>query len=359
MTTLSSSSPTATATDTSGKPVTVRGVAANNRNRLVILICAVVLLAVVTALSIMVGARNIAFSVVWEAMTNPQEIDEHFVIRDLRIPRTIVGLGVGCALGIAGALIQALTRNPLTDPGILGVNSGAAFAVAVGVSVAGISAIEQYIWFAFIGALLATVVVYAIGSSGRGGADPLRLVLAGVALGAVLGGLTSAMTLFNPKAFDQMRGWGAGSIVGRSLDVFWPTVPFMVVGLLLAAFCARSLNSIALGDDLAKALGTQVLRTRILVIIAVTLLAGSATAVAGPIGFVGLMIPHVSRWLVGPDQRWILAYTVVLSPLLLLSADVVGRLIIPSMEIPVGILTAIVGAPVLIVLVRRRKASGL
>lgn len=316
-------------------------------------------LALTALLSVMVGSRDIPFSVVLDAVFAPGAVEDHYVITDLRIPRTVVAIVVGAALGIAGGLIQALTRNPLADPGILGVNAGAAFAVAIGIGAFGVASIAGYVWFAFAGALLVSVAVYAIGAVGRGGADPLRLVLAGVALGAVLGGLTSGLTLLDPQAFDKMRNWGAGTVVGRSLDLVWPVLPFLVIGFVIALIVARPLNAIALGEDMAAALGADVLRTRILVIIAVTLLAGGATAIAGPIGFIGLMVPHVARWIVGPDQRWILAYTLVLSPILLLVADIVGRVVMRPAEIPVGIVTAFVGAPVLIVLIRRRKVSSL
>ncbi|MGO3885467.1 MAG: FecCD family ABC transporter permease, partial [Mycetocola sp.] len=321
------------------------GLARTNTYRLLTLLGILCVLLVVVALSLILGSKSIDPAAVWQALVNPQEIEDHFIVRDLRIPRTVVALVVGLALGIAGALIQALTRNPLADPGILGVNSGAAFAMAIGVGFFGVGSISGYIWFAFAGALLVTVTVYAIGSAGRGGADPLRLVLAGIALGAVLGGVTSAITLLDPDAFDSMRHWGAGSVVGRGLDLVWPVLPFIVAGLLLAMVSARALNTIALGEDMASALGTNVLRTRIIVVIAVTLLAGGATAIAGPVGFVGLMVPHVARWIVGPDQRWILAYTAVLAPILLIVADIVGRLVIRPAEVPVGIITAFVGAP--------------
>lgn len=310
-------------------------------------------------LSILIGARGIGIATVWEALTAPANLEAHHVIRELRLPRTVVAIVVGAALGIAGALIQALTRNPLADPGILGVNSGASFAVAVGIGIFGARSLSATMWWAFAGALIVTIGVYAIGAAGRGGADPLRLVLAGVALGAVLSGLTSAMTLLDPQAFDAMRNWGAGSVVGRELAQIWPVLPCLGVGLVLALVAARPLNAIALGEDLAAALGANVLRTRVLVVIAVTLLAGGATAIAGPIGFVGLMIPHVARWIVGPDQRWIMAYTVVLAPILLLVSDIAGRLIMRPAEIPVGIVTAFVGAPVLIVLIRRKRVSAL
>nr|WP_265294105.1 iron chelate uptake ABC transporter family permease subunit [Streptomyces sp. SHP 1-2] len=335
------------------------GVAGSNASRMLLLLVILAVLAVVTVLSVVVGSRDIPLSVVRQAVFSPTGAEDHFVVRDLRVPRTVIAIAVGSSLGVAGGLIQALTRNPLADPGILGVASGAAFAVAVGIGVFGVASISGYVWFAFAGALVVTLAVYVIGAAGRGGADPLRLVLAGVALGAVLSGLTSALTLLDPRAFDSMRNWGAGSVVGRSLDLVWPVLPFLAAGFVIALLTARPLNAIALGEDMAAALGANVLRTRVLVVVAVTLLAGGATALAGPIGFVGLMVPHVARWMAGPDQRWILAYTLALAPILLLVADIAGRMVMRPAEIPVGIVTALVGAPVLIVLVRRRKVSGL
>ncbi|MBA4021940.1 MAG: Fe(3+)-siderophore ABC transporter permease [Gordonia sp.] len=319
----------------------------------------VALLALVCLLSIAIGAKDIPFGTVWDALWSYDNSGDHIIIRDLRIPRTVLGLLVGMALGVGGALIQAMTRNPLADPGILGVNAGAAFAVALAVGVLGFTGIWAYIWFAFAGAVVVTVVVYALGSVGRGGATPIRLTLAGVAIGAVLTGVTTGLILLDPQAFDQMRFWNAGSIAGRGLDVSGAVAPFIVVGLVLAFVIARPLNAVAMGDDLARSLGANVTRTRVIGVIAVTLLCGAATAAAGPIGFVGLMIPHIARWIVGPDQRWILAYTLVGAPILVLLSDVIGRVIIRPGEMQVGIVTAFVGAPVLIFLVRRGKASGL
>nr|WP_245650056.1 iron chelate uptake ABC transporter family permease subunit [Millisia brevis] len=309
--------------------------------------------------SVAIGSKAISPATVLDALLHNTGQGDAYVVWAMRIPRTAVALAVGIALGVSGALIQALTRNPLADPGILGVNAGAAFFVTLGVGVFGVTTIDGYAWFAFAGALVVTVAVYLIGSAGRAGADPLHLTLAGVALGAVLDGIVTAMILMDPRTFDQLRGWNAGSVVGRGWDVLLPVLPFLVIGVLLAVAAAGALNTIALGDDLARALGTNITRTRILVVVAVTLLAGGATAIAGPIGFVGLMVPHVARWIVGPDQRWILAYTIVLAPSLVLAADIVGRIVIRPGEFPVGIVTAFVGAPVLILLVRRRRASGL
>jgi iron complex transport system permease protein len=271
----------------------------------------------------------------------------------------VVGVVIGIAFGLAGALIQALTRNPLADPGILGVNAGAGFAVTLGVGIFGITGISGYIWFAFVGAAAATVLVYLIGSAGRGSASPVTLVLAGVALGAVLGGFSTFLTLIDPETFRAMRRWGLGSIARTGLDELAAVGPFLALGAAIALGLSGSLNSIALGDEQATALGVHLLRTRVLGIVALTLLAGGATALTGGIAFVGLMVPHIVRWIVGPDQRWILAYTVLASPVLVLGSDVAGRVLGRPGEIEVGIMTAVFGAPVLIALVRRRRVSGL
>ena len=324
------------------------------------LVAALITLIVVIAASLAIGARDMPLSEVLEAFFAPSGSDDQLVVLELRLPRTVLGILVGMGLGLAGGLIQALTRNPLADPGILGVNAGASLAITIGVAFFGISSITGYIWFAFGGALIATVGVYIIGSAGRSrSVDPIRLTLAGVAVAAVLTGLTKAILLTNERAFDAFRSWDVGAIAGRDFDTISAILPFIVIGTVLALALSHSLNAVALGDDLAASLGTSVNRTRVLSILAVTLLAGAATAAAGPIGFIGLMIPHIARWIVGPDQRWILGYSVVLSPILLLASDVIGRVVMKPGELQVGVVTAFVGAPVLIALVRRKKASGL
>ena len=342
-----------------GVPAEVGGLARTDARRAAGLFVVIGVLAALCLVSIAVGTEYIPLGRVWHGLFFADGSPQSVIIRELRLPRTVLGLVVGMALGVAGALIQALTRNPLADPGILGVNAGAAFFVAIAVGVLGLSGIDAYVWFAFAGAALAACAVYALGSMGRAGATPIRLTLSGIALGAVLGGITSGMLLLDPDAFDRMRFWSAGSLAGRGVDIVISTAPFIALGLILAALVARPLNAIALGDDLAQSLGARVIRTRVIGVVAVTLLAGAATAAAGPIGFVGLMIPHLVRWFVGPDQRWILIYTVFAAPALLLLSDVVGRLVIRPGELQVGIVTAFVGAPALIVLVRRTRASGL
>jgi iron complex transport system permease protein len=336
-----------------------QGLAQTNARRMLGWLAGLAILAVVCVLSLAIGAKDIPVGTVWDALWAYDNSNDHIIIRDLRIPRTVLGVVVGLALGVGGALIQALTRNPLADPGILGLNAGAAFCVALAVGVFGLGGIWTYIWFAFVGTFVTMLVVYVLGSLGRGGATPIRLTLAGVAISAFLTGLTTGLILLDPKAFDQMRFWNAGSIAGRGLDVTGAIVPFVIVGLVLAFVIARPLNAIAMGDDLAKSLGANVTRTRAIGVLAITLLCGAATAAAGPISFVALMVPHVARWIVGPDQRWILAYSMLGAPILLLVSDVIGRVIIRPGEMQVGVVTAFVGAPVLIFLVRRNKASGL
>jgi iron complex transport system permease protein len=318
-----------------------------------------VALALAVVLSFTIGANPLSPQAVWTTLQGGGTPDTDYIMFDLRIPRTVTGLVAGAALGVAGALIQAFTRNPLADPGILGVNAGAALAVALGVTFLGLRDVSQFVWLAFLGALLVTVVVYLIGSSGRGSADPLRLTLAGVALGAVLAGITTGLSLSDPDAFDSMRSWNAGSLLGRGFDVILPVLPFVAAGLVLALLLAPGLNAIGLGEDVARAQGANVAGIRVGVIAAVTLLAGAATALAGPISFIGLMVPHVIRWTFGVDQRLILPLSAVLAPVILLLADVLGRIIIAPAEVPVGIVAAFVGAPLLIVLARRRRASAL
>jgi iron complex transport system permease protein len=318
------------------------------------------LLACLSLASLVLGVRPIAVSTVFDALLSYDEgLVDHIVVIDYRLPRTLLALLCGSAFGVSGALIQAVTRNPLADPGIVGVNAGAAFSVTLAIGLLGFHSIDAYLWFALIGAVLVTLAVYGLGMQGRGGPTPLRLVLAGVALSAVLGGIGSSITLINPQAFDTMRQWSIGSVAGRDLAVVTTTAPIIGIGLLIALMSARALNAVALGEDLARSLGASLVRVRILTLVAVTLLAGAATAACGPIGFIGLMVPHAVRWFTGPDQRLILPMTAIYAPVLLLSADIAGRLVLFPGELEAGVVTAFLGAPVLIVLARRKQAGGL
>ena len=328
------------------------------RARALGLLVIVAALAAVCLASVVIGSNPLSPGRALEALVHPDGSEASAIVWSLRVPRTVLGLLTGASFGVAGALIQALTRNPLADPGILGVNVGAGLAVTVGVAFLGISTAAQYVWLAFAGAALATLLVYMVGAAG-GHLSPETLVLAGVALGGVLGGVTNFLNLIDPETFQALRTWGLGSIVVTSTRDVWAVAPFLLAGMVLAVGLSGALNSIALGDDLATSLGTNVVRARILGIVAVTLLAGGATALTGGIGFIGLMVPHMVRWCVGPDQRWILSYSILCAPVLLLASDILGRVVARPGEIQAGIVTAVIGAPVLIALVRRRKASGL
>jgi len=322
------------------------------------LVAGLALLVVLAVASLALGVRAVPVGTVADALWrfDPTSAD-HVVIRDLRVPRTLLGLAVGAALGLAGALLQALTRNPLGDPGLLGINAGAAAAVVVGLSV-GVRGTSST-WLALGGAAAAMAVVSALGAAGRSATAPVRLALAGVAVTAVLQSLVTAITLADQATLDTWRLWAAGSLTGRDAGVLATAAPFLLVGAVLAAVLARPLDALALGDDVGRALGARIAGTRALGLVAVTLLCGAATAAVGPVAFVGLAAPHAARVLVGGAQRWLLPYAAVLGAALLVAADVLGRLVARPGELQVGVLTAVVGAPVLIVLVRRGRVGGL
>ncbi|KQS59180.1 iron ABC transporter permease [Geodermatophilus sp. Leaf369] len=315
---------------------------------------------VVCGLSIAVGTRAIGLGTVWQALTdNGFPGDEAVVIRELRVPRTLLGILVGLSLGVAGALMQGHTRNPLGDPGLLGVAAGASAAVVLAIFVLGVTTPAGYVWFAFGGALAGSVAVFAIGSSGRGGATPVSLALAGAALSALLYALVRAVLVSDSQTLDSFRFWVVGSLAGRDASIAWQVLPFIVVGLVLAVVNAPALNLLGLGEDVARGLGQNVLLARVVGIASITLLTGAATAACGPIGFVGLVVPHVARALTGPDHRWLIPYSALLGVILLLTADVVGRIVVRPGELQVGIVLALVGAPFFIALVRRKRLVGL
>jgi iron complex transport system permease protein len=312
-------------------------------------------LGAVALLSLALGAKAVPVSEVGQALFHATGTDNDALIRQVRLPRTVLGLLAGSALGLAGAVMQALTRNPLADPGLLGVNAGAAAGVVSAISFLGVTSLTQQIWFALLGAALVAVLVQALG--GTRGATPVRLALAGTAATAALYGYVNAVQLMDRAALDRMRFWTVGSLASANSHVIWQVLPFLLAGFALTVLLARPLNAIALGEDTARALGARLQGTRIIALLAVTLLCGAATAACGPIVFVGLMIPHLVRALTGPDLRWILPYSALLAPVLLLGADIVGRLIARPSELQVGIVTALIGGPAFIYLVRRRRRT--
>lgn len=280
--------------------------------------------------------------------------EEHLIIRTLRVPRALVAALVGAALGVAGAVMQGLTRNPLADPGILGIEAGAALAVVAGVFLFGASSLSVYALFAFAGAAATAVIVYLLGSLGRGGANPVRLTVAGAALGAFLSSLTTAVLIFNQRTLEEVRFWLAGSVAGRDLGLLLQVLPYVLAGLLLALALSRQITTLSLGEDVAAGLGQRTIWVKALAAVGVVLLAGSSVAIAGPVGFVGLVIPHVARLFVGVDYRWVLPYAALLGAILLVSADIAARLVVRPQELPVGVMTALVGGPIFVYLVRSK-----
>ena len=327
--------------------------------RAVWLLAAVVVLALVTAASLAIGARGLSLETVWQALTQFDPANGDHAVVHARIPRTVLGLLAGGALGLAGAAMQGVARNPLADPGIIGINAGAALAVVTGIYVFGVASLSGYIWFAFLGAAAAAVLVYLVASLGRDGATPVKLALAGAALSAGLFSLMNVILVSSRDTLDRFRFWQVGGIAGRDWSVILPALPFLLLGAAIVLATGRILNNLALGDDIARGLGQRVGLVRGVTALGIVLLCGSATALAGPIGFVGLIIPHAVRFLTGPDYRWILPFSLVLAPVLLLAADVAGRVILLPGEVPAGIMTALIGAPVFVWLVRRGKGAGL
>jgi iron complex transport system permease protein len=308
--------------------------------------------------SLAIGAVRIPPGDVFAALTSSNGSDAHLVVTELRVPRTALGVLVGAALGVAGALMQGVTRNPLAEPGILGVNAGAAFAVVVAIETLKVDTVAGYVVFALGGAAIAAVVVHVLGATG-GRATPVKIALAGAVLTSLLLALTSAILVLDATTLDEFRFWIVGSIAGRDAGVLWSVLPFLAAGLLLAIPAGRWLNALALGDDVARSLGQRVSRIQAIAAVAFVLCSGGAVAAAGPIAFVGLTVPHIARVLVGPDYRWIVPFSAVLGALLLLAADIFGRVIAAPAEVEVGIVTAAIGAPFFIWLVRRRRLAAL
>ncbi|MEO9328010.1 FecCD family ABC transporter permease [Gordonia aurantiaca] len=322
--------------------------------------------------SVMFGTRPVPLGAVWSSFSTglgevwdsviglrmphvPKDTDIDGIVWDLRIPRTLLGLAAGLAVGAAGAITQGHTRNPIADPGMLGVNAGAACAVVSGIYLLGITSPVAFMFFGLLGAIIAATVVF--GLSALSGSSPLTLVLAGTGLTAMLTAVTSSIVLVDTASLDQWRFWSVGSTAGRGIDVFWASLPFIAIGLILALASGFFLNVLSLGDDMTKALGSRVMLIRGLGILTITLLIGAATAACGPIVFLGLVVPHIARAIVGADYRWIIPYSALLGAILLVGCDILGRIVARPGEVQVGVMLAVVGAPFLIAMVRRRRLA--
>ncbi|WP_443071960.1 FecCD family ABC transporter permease [Streptomyces sp. NBC_01477] len=322
-----------------------------------------VALTVLCLLSIALGALSIPPGQVARALAgHPSSHVVNDVVWSVRVPRTVLGLSAGAALGLSGALMQALTRNPLADPGLLGVSAGASFGIVVAIAVFGVGSLYGYVWFAFAGALATSVVVFVLGRSGRSGATPVKLALAGVAVTFLLFSLTNAIVLTDPDALDRYRFWSAGTLADQDTHVVLSMLPFLGAGALLALATAPALNSLALGDDVAASLGRRTGLVRLQGVVAVMLLTGASVAVIGPVVFLGLVVPHIARLLaqwsgLGPDHRWLLPLSAAVAPCLLLCADIIGRVVARPTEIQAGVLVAFIGGPFFIALVRRSKLA--
>ena len=310
-------------------------------------------------LSLRVGSLPLSTPSAVQAFTAFDGSTEHLVVRELRLPRTVIGLGAGAALAVAGVALQAVTRNALASPEILGVNAGAGFAVVIAVHLLGVVSPSMYVWFAFAGAFAAMTVVFLVASTGPGGATPIKLALSGAVLTALLGSWVSAILVLDERTLDEVRFWLAGSLTGRDLSTFVDVAPFLMIGLVLSLALARQLDTASLGGSVAASLGQRTGLVVAATVLAVVLLAGAAVSVAGPIAFIGLAVPHAVRAVVGPRHRWLMPYAALYGGVLLLVADILGRVVARPSEIAVGIMTAIVGAPFLVHLVRSRSLMGL
>ncbi|MCX5180762.1 FecCD family ABC transporter permease [Streptomyces virginiae] len=337
-----------------------RGVTEARRRRVVGSVALVLVLLAAIVVSLAVGARALTPAEVWRGLSAAPDPDQRLteirlIVRTVRVPRTVLAVVAGVALGVGGALIQGYTRNPIADTGLLGVNSGASFAVVLVIALFGFANPFQYVWFAFLGAAVAGVVVFGLASIGRGAGNPLTLALAGQGVTVFLAAMTTAVALSDKASLNALRFWNAGSVAGVGFDVIRPVIAFIAVGLVLALITLPALNLLNLGDDVARGLGVNIVLSRTIGIAAITLLAGAATAACGPIAFLGLMVAHTARYLTGPDYRWLVPYAGLLGAIVLLVCDMAGRLLVRPGELDAGVVVALLGAPFFAALVWRGK----
>jgi iron complex transport system permease protein len=328
----------------------------SNTARLIGLIAGVVLFLLSICASILLGYTDTTWEMAINAYTNFDGSNEHIIIQTTRVPRALIAAAVGASLAIAGAIMQALTNNPLASPGILGINAGASFFVVLTVTFSSSAALSQLTWSAFFGASVAAFTVYFLGSLGREGLTPMKLTLAGAAMAAFFASFTQGLLVVNEKALEEVLFWLAGSVQGRKLEVLFSVLPYLSIAWIGALLISNQINVLSMGEDVAKGLGQRTILVKLGAAIVIVLLAGSAVAIAGPIGFIGIVIPHIVRSIVGIDHRWIIPYCGILGGILLMFADIAARYVIMPEEVPVGVMTAIIGTPFFIYIARRRMA---
>ncbi|MFD1408828.1 FecCD family ABC transporter permease [Kroppenstedtia eburnea] len=321
--------------------------------KLLLFSLSVVLLLLCMASSMVYGYTDTGWHTAWEAFSDYNGSNEHIVIQHVRLPRSLIAAVVGASLAVAGALMQALTKNPLASPSIFGIQAGAGFFIVVSFSFFSVSSIQGFTWIAFAGAGVAAFIVYFIGSLGRDGLTPIKLTLAGAAVAALFSSLTQGLLVTNEAALDQVLFWLAGSVQGRKLSSLTAVLPYIAMAGIICAVLAPKINILTMGEEVARSLGLKTGLVKLFAGLAVILLAGGAVAVAGPIGFIGIVIPHVARFVAGNDYRWILPYCAVLGGILLVAADIAARYVVMPEEVPVGVMTAIIGTPFFIYIARR------
>ena len=317
------------------------------------LVLGVILLLIVNFLSLVLGYTDLTFHTVIDAFSHFDGSNEHIIIQDVRLPRALIGTVVGASLAIAGALLQALTRNPLASPDILGFNAGASFFIVVALMLFSISSLQATTWIAFLGAMIAGLLVYFLGSVGRDGMTPIKMTLSGAAIAALFGSLTQGLLVMDESALDQMLFWMSGSVQGRELAILLSVLPYIIIGVVIALVIASKINILTMGDDVAKGLGQRTGFVKLVTGLAIILLAGGSVAIAGPIGFIGIVVPHIVRTVVGIDYRWMIPYCAIVGGIFLVIADIGARYVLMPEEVPVGIMTALVGIPFFIYIARK------
>jgi iron complex transport system permease protein len=323
------------------------------RNQAITLVGTVLILILFIGISVVYGYTDTSWATAYDAFTNPNQTTEHLVLQNIRLPRALIAATVGASLAIAGVLMQTLTKNPLASPGIFGINAGGGFMVVVGVTLFGITNLQAFTVLAFLGAGIAAVGVYIIGAAGSEGLTPMKLTLAGSAITAMFASFTQGLLVLNEAALEQVLFWLAGSVQGRNMEILTGVFPYIVVGWIISLLIANKMNVLAMGEDVAKGLGLKTAFIKIISLAVVVLLAGGAVAIAGPIGFIGIIVPHFAKRIIGVDHRWLIPYSGLIGAILLLAADIAARYIVMPQEVPVGVMTAIIGAPFFIYIARK------